>query len=160
MKKRNKKILICAGVKEGSSYYGWKNRIRYHKREVRGDEGMKKRNKKILICAGVVAVVAGGAAVAGNGGAKEASAPAVPVETAVVGDVEQIVDATGTVVSEEQKTFFSPVNAKISEVSFEEGDSVKEGTKLITFDMENLEKDNQKAAMSLFQKFLLKKEIL
>ena len=37
---------------------------------------------------------------------------------------------------------------KISEVSFEEGDSVKEGTKLITFDMENLEKDNQKAAMS------------
>ena len=109
---------------------------------------MKKRNKKILICAGVVAVVAGGVAVAGNGGAKEASAPAVPVETAVVGDVEQIVDATGTVVSEEQKTFFSPVNAKISEVSFEEGDSVKEGTKLITFDMENLEKDNQKAAMS------------
>lgn len=109
---------------------------------------MKKRNKKILICAGVVAVVAGGVAVAGNGGAKEASAPAVPVETAVVGDVEQIVDATGTVISEEQKTFFSPVNAKISEVSFEEGDSVKEGTKLITFDMENLEKDNQKAAMS------------
>ena len=109
---------------------------------------MKKRNKKILICAGVVAVVAGGAAVAGKGGSKEASVPAVPVQTAVVGDVEQIVDATGTVVSEEQKTFFSPVNAKISEVSFEEGDSVKKGTKLIAFDMENLEKDNQKAAMS------------
>lgn len=109
---------------------------------------MKKRNKKILICAGVVAVVAGGAAVAGKGGSKEVSVPAVPVQTAVVGDVEQIVDATGTVVSEEQKTFFSPVNAKISEVSFEEGDSVKKGTKLIAFDMENLEKDNQKAAMS------------
>ena len=109
---------------------------------------MKKRTKKILICAGVVAVVAGGAAVAGKGGSKEASVPAVPVQTAVVGDVEQIVDATGTVVSEEQKTFFSPVNAKISEVSFEEGDSVKKGTKLIAFDMENLEKDNQKAAMS------------
>lgn len=109
---------------------------------------MKKRNKKILICAGVVAVVAGGVAVAGKGGSKEASVPPVPVQTAVVGDVEQIVDATGTVVSEEQKTFFSPVNAKISEVSFEEGDSVKKGTKLIAFDMENLEKDNQKAAMS------------
>lgn len=109
---------------------------------------MKKRNKKILICAGVVAVVAGGVAVAGNGGSKEVSVPAVPVQTAVVGDVEQIVDAAGTVVSDEQKTFFSPVNAKISEVSFEEGDSVKKGTKLIAFDMENLEKDNQKAAMS------------
>ena len=109
---------------------------------------MKKRNKKILICAGVVAVVAGGVAVAGNGGSKEVSVPTVPVQTAVVGDVEQIVDATGTVVSDEQKTFFSPVNAKISEVSFEEGDSVKKGTKLIAFDMENLEKDNQKAAMS------------
>lgn len=109
---------------------------------------MKKRNKKILICAGVVAVVAGGVAVAGKGGSKESAIPSVPVETAVVGDVEQIVDATGTVVSEEQKTFFSPVNAKISEVSFEEGDSVKKGTKLITFDMENLEKDNQKASMS------------
>lgn len=109
---------------------------------------MTKRNKKILICAGVVAVVAGGVAVAGNGGSKEVSVPAVPVQTAVVGDVEQIVDAAGTVVSDEQKTFFSPVNAKISEVSFEEGDSVKKGTKLIAFDMENLEKDNQKAAMS------------
>lgn len=109
---------------------------------------MKKRNKKILICAGVVAVVAGGVAVAGNGGSKEVSVPAVPVQTAVVGDVEQIVDAAGTVVSDEQKTFFSPVNAKIAEVSFEEGDSVKKGTKLIAFDMENLEKDNQKAAMS------------
>lgn len=109
---------------------------------------MKKSRKKLLICAGVVAVAAGGVAVAGKSGSKEAAVPSVLVETAVVGDVEQIVDAAGTVVSEEQKTFFSPVNAKISEVSFEEGDSVKEGTKLITFDMEALEKDNQKASMS------------
>ena len=44
--------------------------------------------------------------------------------------MEEIVDATGTVVSDEQKTFYSPVNAQIKSVSFAEGDTVSKGTKL------------------------------
>ncbi len=33
--------------------------------------------------------------------------------------MEEIVDATGTVVSDEQKTFYSPVNAQIKNVSLQ-----------------------------------------
>lgn len=54
--------------------------------------------------------------------------PQVAVTKAETGDVEEIVDATGTVVSDEQKTFYSPVNAQIKSVSFAEGDTVSKGT--------------------------------
>ena len=65
------------------------------------------------------------------------------------GDVEEIVDATGTVGSEEEKTYYSPVNAELKTVSFAQGDVVKKGTKLIEFNTEDLEKDNRKAELNL-----------
>lgn len=61
------------------------------------------------------------------------------------GDVKEIVDATGTVGSEEEKTYYSPVNAELKTVSFAQGDVVKKGTKLIEFNTEDLEKDNRKS---------------
>ena len=51
--------------------------------------------------------------------------------------------------SEEEKTYYSPVNAELKTVSFAQGDVVKKGTKLIEFDTENLEKDNRKAELNL-----------
>ena len=71
------------------------------------------------------------------------------VVTAEMGDVEEIVDATGTVGSEEEKTYYSPVNAELKTVSFSQGDVIKKGTKLIEFNTEDLEKDNQKAELNL-----------
>ena len=62
---------------------------------------------------------------------------------------KKIVDATGTVVSDEQKTFYSPVNAQIKKVSFAEGDSVSKGTKLVEFELKDLERDNQKAELNV-----------
>ena len=47
--------------------------------------------------------------------------------------LRKIVDATGTVGSEEEKTYYSPVNAELKTVSFSQGDVVKKGTKLIEF---------------------------
>jgi len=63
--------------------------------------------------------------------------------------VEEIVDATGTVVSDEQKTFYSPVNAQVKKVSFADGDSVSKGTKLVEFELKDLERDNQKAELNV-----------
>lgn len=63
--------------------------------------------------------------------------------------VEKVVNTTGTVESEEKKTYYSPVNAELKSVDFEQGDIVKKGTKLIEFDTENLEKDNEKANLNL-----------
>ena len=109
----------------------------------------KKSKKKIIIGAAAVLVVAGGVTVAGQRNSTENQIPQVQVVTAEKGDVEEIVDATGTVGSEEEKTYYSPVNAELKTVSFSQGDVVKKGTKLIEFNTENLEKDNRKADLNL-----------
>ena len=84
-----------------------------------------------------------------GGAGGEAQLPQVTVTKAETGDVEEIVDATGTVISDEQKTFYSPVNAQIKNVSFKEGDSVTKGTKLVEFQTKDLERDNQKAELNV-----------
>lgn len=109
----------------------------------------KKSKKKIIIGAAAVLVVAGGVTVAGQRNSKDTQIPQVPVVTAEMGEVEEIVDATGTVGSEEEKTYYSPVNAELKTVSFSQGDVIKKGTKLIEFNTEDLEKDNQKAELNL-----------
>ena len=96
-----------------------------------------------------VAVVAGGIYAVAGGSRGETQIPQVSVTKAETGDVEEIVDATGTVVSDEQKTFYSPVNAQIKNVSFAEGDSVSKGTKLVEFELKDLERDNQKAELNV-----------
>ena len=107
------------------------------------------KKKKIIIGAAAVLVVAGGVTVAGQRNSKDTQIPQVPVVTAEMGEVEEIVDATGTVGSEEEKTYYSPVNAELKTVSFSQGDVIKKGTKLIEFNTEDLEKDNQKAELNL-----------
>ena len=86
---------------------------------------------------------------ASGAGRGETQTPQIAVTKAETGDVEEIVDATGTVVSDEQKTFYSPVNAQIKSVSFAEGDTVSKGTKLIEFEVKDLERDNQKAELNV-----------
>lgn len=110
---------------------------------------MKKGKKRLIIGAVAVIAVAGVVAVAGQPGTQDEQIPQVQVLSAELGDVEQMVDASGTVASDEQKTFFSPVNAQIQKLTFEEGDTVKAGTKLVEFNVENLEKDNEKAELNL-----------
>lgn len=108
-----------------------------------------KKGKKIVIGVAAVAVVAGGIYAASGAGRGGSQIPQVAVTKAETGDVEEIVDATGTVVSDEQKTFYSPVNAQIKNVSFAEGDTVSKGTKLIEFEVKDLERDNQKAELNV-----------
>lgn len=108
-----------------------------------------KKGKKIAIGIVAVAVVAGGVYSVTGGTKGETQVPQVSVTKAETGDVEEIVDATGTVVSDEQKTFYSPVNAQVKKVSFADGDSVSKGTKLVEFELKDLERDNQKAELNV-----------
>ena len=111
---------------------------------------MKKPKKKLVIGVGAVAVVAVGAiAVLGNSGKEGETLPKVEVVEAVTGDVQQTVEASGTVVSEEEKTYFSPANAKVDQVSFKEGETVKAGTKLVEFNMKDLEREEKKAELNV-----------
>ena len=93
-----------------------------------------KKGKKIAIGIVAAVVVAGGVYSVTGGSRGAAQLPQVSVTKAATGDVEEIVDATGTVVSDEQKTFYSPVNAQVKKVSFADGDSVSKGTKLVEFE--------------------------
>ena len=110
---------------------------------------MKKGKKKIIIGAVVLLAAAGGYAAFSQSGAGQETVPQVEICVAEKGDVQQIIDASGTVTSQEEKTYFSPVNATVSNISVHKGDTVKKGEKLVTFDTKNLEKDNQRAELSV-----------
>ena len=108
------------------------------------------KKKKLIIGAGAAAVViAGGIAVFGNSSKEVKTVPQVEVVRAATGDVQQTVEASGTVVSEEEKTYFSPANAKVEEVAFREGQTVKAGTCLVEFNMKDLEREQKKAELSV-----------
>lgn len=111
----------------------------------------KKKAWKIIVPVVIVVVVIGVTAVNNARSAGEAAAKAMEVEAITVetGDVSETIETNGTVVSGEQKTFFSPVNAKVETVDFQTGDMVKEGQKLITFDLKDLEEQNQKAELTV-----------
>ena len=106
---------------------------------------MKMKNSCILlrIGAGVLSVVAvGGVAAFGKMSSGVEMVPQVEVVKAEIGDVQQTGEASGTVVSEESKTYFSPVNARVDKVDFKEGDIVKAGTELVAFDRKDLERED------------------
>ena len=110
----------------------------------------KKSKKKLVIGVGVLAVAAvAGANIYGSRNAAENVIPQVEVVKAVRDNVQQTVETSGIVVSEEQKTYFSPVNAKVDVADVQEGEMVKAGTKLVEFDQKDLERDEKKAELNV-----------
>ena len=110
----------------------------------------KKSRKKLVIGVGilVVAVVAG-VNIYGSMNAADSAIPQVKTVSAVRDNVQQTVEISGTVVSEEQKTYFSPVNAKVDTAALKEGETVKAGTSLIEFDQKDLEREAKKADLNV-----------
>ena len=106
-------------------------------------EQKKKRKKRII--AGVAAVVIVGFAVSRM--LTPAALPMVSVRSAQVGNIEQSVDASGTVTTEESKTYFSPVSAKVSECKVQAGDAVAAGDVMLVYDAQDLEKRQKEAEL-------------
>ena len=106
-------------------------------------EQKKKRKKRII--AGVAAVVIVGFAVSRM--LTPAALPMVSVRSAQVGNIEQSVDASGTVTTEESKTYFSPVWAKISECKVQAGDAVAAGDVMLVYDAQDLEERQKEAEL-------------
>ena len=110
----------------------------------------KKSKKKLVIGVGILAVAAvAGANICGSRNTAENAVPQIEVVKAVRDNVQQTVETSGTVVSEEQKTYFSPVNAKVDVADVKEGETVKAGTKLIEFDQKDLEREEKKAELNV-----------
>ena len=106
-------------------------------------EQKKKRKKRII--AGVAAVVIVGFAVSRM--LTPAALPMVSVRSAQVGNIEQSVDASGTVTTEESKTYFSPVSAKVSECKVQAGDAVTAGDVMLVYDAQDLEERQKEAEL-------------
>ncbi len=70
-----------------------------------------------------------------------------PAEEVVRGDVETMISASGVVESEEAKVYYAPLNAKVASVTVEQGDSVKKGDVLLTYDTEDLEFTQREGAL-------------
>ena len=96
-----------------------------------------KKKVRNTVIGGVAAVVVGSLVISSV--AKGNAVPQFPAVTAARGDVEATVTASGVVESETYKVYYAPLNAKVEKVSVEQGDSVKKGDVLLTYDTEDLE---------------------
>lgn len=73
--------------------------------------------------------------------------PVVTVRAAETGTIEQTVDTSGTVKTENKKTYFSPLSAKISECKVAAGDAVAAGDVLVVYDAEDLKNREEEAKL-------------
>ena len=76
-----------------------------------------------------------------------AALPVVMVRSAEKGTVKQTIDTSGTVKTEQQKTYFSPLAAKVEACKVQEGDAVEAGQVLLTYDAQDLENRKKEAAL-------------
>ncbi|RGD93154.1 efflux RND transporter periplasmic adaptor subunit [Clostridiales bacterium AM23-16LB] len=76
-----------------------------------------------------------------------AALPMVMVRSAEKGTVKQTIDTSGTVKTEQQKTYFSPLAAKVEACKVQEGDAVEAGQVLLTYDAQDLENRKKEAAL-------------
>jgi HlyD family secretion protein len=65
--------------------------------------------------------------------------PIVKTEKAYIGDIEQVLSTSGFVASEETKTYYSDVIARITEFNVEKGSNVHTGDVLVAYDTQALE---------------------
>lgn len=110
----------------------------------------KKKKKKIIrrcVIGGIAAVVV--LFVAVNSMMAKNAGIIVYTTTASVQDVEQTLNTSGKVESEETKTYFASVAVTIGTVDVAAGDSVKKGQPLVTYDAEALENAKQMAQLKL-----------
>lgn len=110
----------------------------------------KKKKKKIVrrcVIGGVAAVIV--LFIVSNSIAAKNAGAVVFTTTATVQDIEQTLNTSGTVRSEETKTYFAPIAVKIGTVDVAAGDSVKKGDSLIKYDADALEEAKQIAQLKL-----------
>lgn len=107
----------------------------------------KKRKKKKIrkfIIAGILII---GILLLMLSGSNKNEAVYATVASPVTGSVEENVNISGTVESEETKVYFAPVSGRLSEVSVEAGDVVQAGDLLIAYDLMDMEENLKQAEL-------------
>ena len=102
----------------------------------------------VPIIAGVAVAVIGISALIGDGDNPSASQNLSVVEVKKE-SIKEVYNSSGTIESENTKTYYSPVTAPIANLNAKVGQIVQAGDLLVTFDTTNLERDNQQAQLNL-----------
>lgn len=104
----------------------------------------KKRRKMILfVVIGVLVLLFILSKLFGGNGA----AAVVTTTQAQIGDLQQTIDTSGTVKTEESKVYFSDVDVKVGEVKVQAGDAVKAGDVLLNYDADDLAEAKERAEL-------------
>ncbi len=114
----------------------------------RPEKKKRKKHKKAPIVIAVIVVIFIVFRVLGSFGNTQAGV-LVTTASAVRGDVQETINTSGMVVSEEVKVIFAPVAGTLAEVNVAAGDAVKAGEMLIGYDMEKMEKMLRQSALQL-----------
>lgn len=119
------------------------------------DEPPKKKKKlPAWVIIPIIAVIGGGAFAADRAfGTSDAQNAGISVNVieAAKGSVKQTYNASGTIISGQVRTYYSPVTAPIATFNAIVGNTVKSGDTLVTFDTTQLERDNQQSQLTLAQ---------
>ena len=88
------------------------------------------RKLLIIIAAAIAALTVGGFSISSN------AAMSVSAYVVDKGVVDSEVEVNGTVESNTERSYYSDVNAKVSTIHVKEGDFVKKGDLIISYDLE------------------------
>ena len=102
----------------------------------------------VPIIAGVAVARIGISALIG-GGDNPSAAQNLSVVEVKKESIKEVYNSSGTIESENTKTYYSPVTAPIANLNAKVGQIVQAGDLLVTFDTTNLERDNQQAQLNL-----------
>lgn len=150
MSEVEKNTQIAAEAKEDTLVQEGEKTVKASRREKKaerkaGCRGKKKKRVGLVVALALVVVFVGynvvSSVIAKN------TPMQVNTVTASLGDVEETMSTSGTVSSEESKTYYAPVGAMIETMDISLGDEVEEGQQLVTFNTEDLENQQAKAAL-------------
>ena len=121
-----------------------KEKVKKEKKPV--DKAKRKKRRRIIILVLVVLFIL--YIVISNIVAANQPIP-VMTTSASKGEIEQTINTSGTVTTDNSKTYFSDVNVQIGKVNVSAGDAVKAGDVLIAYDADSLNKETQLAQLAL-----------
>ena len=95
-------------------------------------------------------VLAAGAAFLGYSAMKAAGAkPLVTYDQAVTQDINATLSVSGTIAPSDTRSYFVPGSVKVKAVNFKQGDRVKKGDVIASFDLSDLQRSLKKAELAL-----------
>lgn len=119
-------------------------------------DGLSDKPPKKKLPGWVIVPIIAGVAVAGigisalvGGGENPSAAQNLSVVEVKKESIKEVYNSSGTIESENTKTYYSPVTAPIANLNAKVGQIVQAGDLLVTFDTTNLERDNQQAQLNL-----------